>query len=213
MSLQAKQDIFRENDPADTFVFILNGLAKLVKHLPDGRQQIVSLKSFGSILGRFDQLPHSKSCRCLTPTRLCLMPREVFTTLLRSYPRVQDRIIEELFREVELEREWVLLLGRMNAEERVMTFILSMAGIHDEEALDAYGGKAPSPFDLFLTRRQIADFVGLTTESVCRVFSNLIRAGAVEKLHHRLVILDWRQFRHAAALRPPPLLWPGNRRA
>lgn len=207
-TVQRRMVLYREKDPADLFTIIVSGVAKLKKQLADGRQHTVGVVSQGSILGRFDARPHSKMARAVTAMQVCHMPRVLFDSIRRQHPAFEDYVVRELFHELELDRDWILLLGRMTAEERVLSFFLRMAEIGGLDLTRQAIEQAPVTLDIYLTRSQIADFIGLTSETVSRVFTTLRKRNIID-IHssHKIIILNFSHLRDA--LRSLPLSLPG----
>lgn len=167
---ERKQSIVCARDPALSFFNIVSGTVKLIRSAPDGRAQIVGFRSQGD----FFMTPTSASCaitaEAVTAVELCILSRGSFKQLSAQWPQAVERLFELSCLQLEVSEDQMFLLGRKTAREKVVSFLL------------AYGNRVnrgePGPLhciNLPMTRADIADFLGLTTETVSRVLSSLAR--------------------------------------
>lgn len=165
--------IFSEGDDAGTYFSITSGIVKLVKALADGRQHIIGLVHQPNFIGQMMNRQHTYSAETVTKVELCIYPRTAFDAFRKSHISLDRKIFEITVRELDVCRDWILLLGRKSAYERVAGFLLMMAG----QILQAPSLEPNTVyFELPLTRTEIADYLGLTLETVSRQFSRLKRA-------------------------------------
>lgn len=155
---------------------ILGGVVKLTKLMADGRQQIVGLQFAPDFLGR----PYSPQSDIIaepaTNVRLCSFPRSVLERFLKEAPDLEQKLHQQHMRELDEAREWMLTLGRKNATEKVASFLLMIVEHIDPEK-EVPDGKVE--IELPLKRADIADFLGLTIETVSRQLTNLRKMGVV----------------------------------
>jgi CRP/FNR family transcriptional regulator len=118
---------------------------------------------------------------------LCSFPRTVIERMMRVSPGLEHRLLKQTLKELDEAREWMLALGRKTASEKVASFLLMIARNIDPASDPA--GRAAS-FDLPLTRTDIADFLGLTIETVSRQLTRLRAAGAIRIENNRHVSVD-----------------------
>jgi CRP/FNR family transcriptional regulator len=163
----------------DRFAIILAGVVKLTKSLPDGRNQIVGLLFPSDLLGRPFKGTGQGTAETATEVELCHFNRRTFERLLHAEPALKQLFLERTLDDVEAARDWMLLLGRKLARERVATFILLMLR-RMRGAECAACTEVPEQFDLPLSRTEIADFLGLRIETVSRQLKLLREAGAIE---------------------------------
>lgn len=171
----APGDVFRNEGASPEYLFnIISGSVKLFKLLANGRRQIVGFLTVGDFIGfgRPDAVPCS--AEALTNVRLCRFERGKFRALLEAYPKLERRLLAVASDEVAAGQEHMTLLGRLTANERVSRFLLARA-----EASQRLGGSSED-FELPMTRADIADYLGLTIETVSRVFTQLRRKGFIE---------------------------------
>ncbi|MEO1641618.1 MAG: Crp/Fnr family transcriptional regulator [Pseudomonadota bacterium] len=176
--LSPGQSLVLEGDTAREFANITDGVAKLVRGAEDGRSQIVGLLFQSDFIGaapgtgQAQTEPHS--IVAVTELELCLFPRQRFDTLLHRYPTLENKLLQQTLDELQLARDWMVLLGRKTAEERVATFLLHVA-----QKMRNSGCGPLDTFDLPLGRADIADYIGLTIETVSRQISKLRKAGII----------------------------------
>ena len=170
---RAGETIFFENDEVGYLGNVLSGVVKLGKLLPDGRQQIVGLQFASDFLGRAFKGKASCHAEAATDVELCIFPRKPFESLLGDIHDLEDRLFANTLDELDAARDWLLLLGRQSAREKVARFLLMIArripniGCGADEDTDAIR------FDLPLSRADMADFLGLTIETVSRQITRL----------------------------------------
>ena len=172
--------IFFEGDSADTICQVVDGAVMLYKLLPDGRRQVVELLGPGDIFGFAQGSYRDASAETLTAARI------------RNYDRrgaekscgFQRLLARQMLAQLEAMHDHAVLLGRKSAMERVASFLLQLAC--ERRATD----ERPV-VRLPMTRQEIADYLGLTIETVSRSFSELKRRGliALEK-QDRVRIVD-----------------------
>ncbi|GBQ82020.1 cAMP-binding transcriptional regulator [Gluconacetobacter johannae DSM 13595] len=159
-----------EGGPATDFFNITSGTVKLFKALPDGRRQITGFAGTGHFLGLAVSDHYAFGAEALDTVRLCRFSRARMRHLLDDFPRMERRLLEEASNELVAAQNQMLLLGRKTARERVASFLLDRM----QDALDPTG-VVPLP----MTRADIADYLGLTIETVSRTLSWLRREGMI----------------------------------
>ncbi|WP_088344908.1 MULTISPECIES: Crp/Fnr family transcriptional regulator [Rhodomicrobium] len=168
----AHQPIFRDGDEAEQCFNVISGVVKLVKTLADGEQHIVGLIYPPDFLGRPLGDRHTYTAEAATDVEICGFPRGAFEAVLEAQPKLERKILEFTVRELDLCREWTLLLGRKSSYQRVGSFLYMVAR---RTARSGYGYRHEGVvrFRLPFTRAEIADYLGLTLETVSRQFSRL----------------------------------------
>ncbi len=170
-----------EGDPAAHVFNITEGAVMLSKGLVDGRRQVLGFLFKGDFLGLTLTEAYGFSAQALTPAKACRFPRAPFQRLLRETPRLEEELLARASDELINAQVHLTLLGRKTATERVATFLGFMA---DRTA--TLGGQ-PDTAHLPMTRADIADYLGLTTETVSRVMSALSRQGTIGQAGRGLV--------------------------
>ncbi|BBF92082.1 helix-turn-helix domain-containing protein [Blastochloris tepida] len=166
--------IFLEGDPADRIFQVVDGAVMLYKLLPDGRRQVVELLGPGDIFGLSFKPVYDSSAETLSPA--------LVTSYERSAVERSPHFLARLNRCVQSQicalHEHAVLLGRKSALERVASFLMRFVPLHtcpthqEREQMLA-------TVRLTMTRQEIADYLGLTIETVSRAFSELRRRGVV----------------------------------
>ncbi len=184
------QHIHLADEKPEFFAAVVSGVVKLTKVLFDGRQQVVGLllppDSVGRALGR--KTPYF--AQAATEVELCCFPYAGFERMLDDFPGLKQRLLEQTLDELDGALDWMVLLGRKTAEERVASLLVMLAtraSINDDEGERA--SACTQTLDLHLKREEIADFLGLTYETVCRQFSMLKKRGLIELTGRRRVMV------------------------
>ena len=174
------QNIWGEEDEAHLFSIVVSGVVKLYKMLADGRQQIVGLLFASDSLGRAFSDKQQTFAEAATDVELCCFPKKKFEQVLAGHPELEHALFEQVLTDLDLARDWMLALGRKSASEKMASFLLQM--MHKTE-LTKCPHDRPSPnrptFVLPLTRGEIADYLGLTIETVSRNFTKLRVDGVI----------------------------------
>ncbi len=176
VEVEAHQPIIDEGEPADYLFNVTGGAVKLYKLLPDGRRQITGFLFEGDFLGIAMNDRYNYSAEAIGRVTLCRFPRRKLESLLDEFPQLEKRLLGMASNELVQAQDQMLLLGRKTAREKIVSFLLSLS----ERAVKR--GSGPSPIALPMGRADIADFLGLTTETVSRTITQLKRDGTVRLL-------------------------------
>jgi CRP/FNR family transcriptional regulator len=164
-----KCGVFAQGDPADYVYTVTSGCIRLSKDLADGRRQIVGFALPGDFLGLSLARDYEFSADSLESATLCRFERRRFKGLLQDKPHRFRRIYEMAAHELTIAQDQMLLLGRRRADEKVAIFLLNW-----RHRLYKLTG-ADQTLHLPMTRQDIADYLGLTIETVSRMISLLVR--------------------------------------
>jgi CRP/FNR family transcriptional regulator, anaerobic regulatory protein len=170
----AGQCFIDEGEPASCFFNITAGTAKLFKLLPDGRRQITGFVGAGDFLGLAVSDTYAFSAESIEPVRFCRYDRGRLRDLLDDFPLMEKRLLEVAVNELVAAQEQMLLLGRKTARERLASFIVAQS--HQGVPF----GHAHRQFNLAMTRSDIADYLGLTIETVSRTLTRLRTEGLID---------------------------------
>lgn len=174
-------------EDAETYSNILSGVVKLTKLLPDGRQQIVGLQFAPDFLGRPFASQPDIMVEAATNVRLCSFPKPVIEKIIKESPEMEHKLHEQHMRELDEAREWMLTLGRKTALEKVASFLLFIAS-HIDPDCDEEGSSVE--INLPLKRADIADFLGLTIETVSRQITNLRKRGVIDAADRNTILIS-----------------------
>lgn len=184
MEFARGQTLIEEGEPATDFFNVTCGTAKLFKLLRDGRQQVTGFAAPGHFLGLAVSHVYAFSAIAIEPLRLCRFSRRRLQAVLTDFPALERKLLQTACNELATAQEQMLLLGRKTARERVASFLLSRLPV-------AACCKAGDQIRLPMTRGEIADYLGLTIETVSRMFSLFRKEGGIAlPLHDLVVVLD-----------------------
>ena len=172
------EELIGEGTPIDSYANVMKGVVALRKGLEDGREQIVGLQFAPDFVGRLFTAESAISAEAASDVELCVVPRPAFERMIADTPALEHRLMQQSLRELDEARDWMVTLGRKTAGEKIASFLLLVA-LHAEPGAP---DKQAISFDLPLTRGDIADFLGLTIETVSRQLSRL-KADGVILLH------------------------------
>ena len=160
-------EIHGENEPADYVYQVKKGAVRSYKLLSDGRRQIGAFHLVGDIFGLTNGENHRFTAEAVVDTTLWLMKRRSLEVISQTDGVLARNLLSLTTRSLQHAEDHMLLLGRKDSLEKVATFLLEM----DKRLADA--------MTLPMSRRDIADYLGLTLETVSRGLSRLRRAGAI----------------------------------
>lgn len=172
--LMAGDALIEEGDEATHFYTITSGSIKIYKLLPDGRRQVTGFLFQGDFLGLSFNDNYTYSAEALTDTTVCRFARRQFDRFVENHPAIERRLLMMVSNELAAAQDQMVLLGRKTAQERVTSFLLGL--IRRQERL----GRDGKAIRLTMTRNDIADYVGLTTETVSRTFTTLRADGIID---------------------------------
>mgnify|MGYP000943000939 FL=1 len=184
---EAGQNVAWAGDHMDFVASVVSGMAGLTQQLEDGRTQMVGLLLPSDFLGRPGRSVAAYTVTATSDLLLCCFRRKPFETLLRDRPRVAGRLLEMTLDELDAARDWLLLLGRKSAREKIASLLVILA--RRGAALLRRRAEGRISVGLPLTREAMADYLGLTLETVSRQINALKRDGVIELDGKRRVIV------------------------
>jgi CRP/FNR family transcriptional regulator, nitrogen fixation regulation protein len=174
----ANREIYGEKEPADYVYELVHGAVRTVKVLPDGRRQIGGFYFAGDIFGLEDGQEHSFSAEAVTLSSVRVIRRSTLTRMARDDREVAERLMTVTAQEIARLHNHALMLIK-TAPERLGSFLLEMA---ERIALDGV-------IELPMSRQDIADYLGITIETVSRTFTILESQSTIALSNSRAVIL------------------------
>jgi len=185
MHFGARQVLFREGDHAEGVFILLGGIVRLSRYLPSGRRMVGAFVFTGGIIGlSFDDV-YPFDAEAVGPAIVCRFNRAKLSMLTAELPDLQADIVNHLQHLLADAHRDQLPLLNLHAEARIAAFLRMVARCSHDSL--ANGVK----IELAMTRVDIADYLGLTTETVCRAFARLRRDLIVGGSHPNIVrILD-----------------------
>lgn len=172
--------LFGEGDAAENVYGIVQGVAMTYKMLVDGRRQVTGFLFPGDLLGMTFEGRHIYAAETLTPCRLRRYSRSRLEQLLKTTPSLERQLLRMASHELQAAQGQLLLLGRKTAQERLASFLCHLARRQEER------GEPESPVWLPVSQSAIADYLGLTLETVSRITTRLRRLGLIstERRHY-----------------------------
>ena len=156
---------------------VVTGMATLSQTMVDGRTQMVGLLLPSDFLGRPGRCVAPYDVTAASDLTLCCFRRKPFEAMMRRSPQIGQRLLEMTMDELDAAREWMLVLGRKTAREKIASLLLSLCRrVAVQERTSAAHGAV---LDLPLTREAMADYLGLTLETVSRQITALKRDGVI----------------------------------
>lgn len=183
VAVDAKQPLFHEGDPADVVLNLISGSAKVYKLLPDGRRQVTGFLFPGDFLGFEEGDEHGFTAETLERSEMCRFPRWRFEAFIDARPSMKRELYRVAMHELAEAQRQIVLLGRKTAPERLASFLLSL-----DERIGDHGG-VPGQIALPMNRLDIADYLGLTKETVSRTFTAFKTTGVIRLLSDDLVLI------------------------
>lgn len=175
--------LFEDGDPADYFYKVVSGTVRLFKFLVDGRRQIAGFFLPGDFFGWTVADNYAYSSEAVDNVTVMRFPRRAVEALVESHPPTARRLIACLSTDLTAAQEQMVVLGRKTAEERLATFLAMM--VKRTGAASRSGA-----LELSMTRSDIADYLGLTVETVCRTIHALKASGTIASAGaHNITIL------------------------
>jgi CRP/FNR family nitrogen fixation transcriptional regulator len=179
MRFDRNVEIYGETEPAEYFYQVVTGAVRTYKVLQDGRRQIGAFHLPGDVFGLEAGEEHSFSAEAIVNSTVRVARRSAIVAMAARDSELAADLWTHTAGGLRSAQEHMLLLGRKNAEERVATFLLDMARRAAAERV----------VNLPMSRQDIADYLGLTIETVSRTFTQLESKEAIELPSSRRILL------------------------
>ena len=176
-SFEAGQTVMWSGDKMDFVGSVVSGIASLTPTMEDGRTQMVGLLLPSDFVGRPGRDGAAYDVVATTDLVMCCFRKKPFEDMLDETPHIAHRLLEMTLDELDAAREWMLVLGRKTAREKIASLLSIIA--RRDVTLNAETGNTEVVFDLPLTREAMADYLGLTLETVSRQISALKKDGVI----------------------------------
>lgn len=184
---EAGQTIALRGDALNIVASVVTGTATLERVIEDGRTQMVGLLLPSDFLGRPGRATLQYDITAVSEVTLCCFKRKPFEKLLIEIPHLQERLLQIALDELDAAREWMLLLGRKTAREKIASLLVAIVKrtmLPDGSALGDV-----NRIELPISRETMGNFLGLTIETVSRQFTALRQDGVIELDGKRSVII------------------------
>lgn len=183
LDVPSEKILFSSGQPAREVFLVVDGTLRVFKALSDGRRIIVAFAEPGDFLGLGPEGRYSYDVEAVTRASVCRFPRARLDALLDQCPQLRNHLLHAATGELQRAQDRMMLLGRKTAPERLASFLLQYA-----ERAERAGERADRLY-LPMGRGDIADYLGLTTETVSRVFSQMKLDGLIDLPNSRRVAL------------------------
>jgi CRP/FNR family nitrogen fixation transcriptional regulator len=195
-------EIYGEKESADYVYQVRSGAVRSYKLLSDGRRQICAFHLVGDIFGLTSEATHRFTAEAVVDTTLWLIKRQNLEVMAKNDGVLVHNLLSETTKNLRHAEEHMLLLGRKQSSEKVATFLLEM---------DKRLAGTTALMALPMTRLDIADYLGLTVETVSRALHRLQRAGILtfsdNKGYREITILDRQKLRALDLQTAPAASW------
>ncbi len=184
--LQKGEVLFRAGDKFRGLYAVRAGVIKVFATTDDGEEQIIGFFLPGEMLGldAVENQVHACSAIALETSSYCGIPFSDLSEICNEIPELQNQLFRIMSRELSSENQMLLTLGKKNSEEKVATFLLTIATRYHQL------GYSAKEFKLVMSRQEIGNYLGITFETVSRVFGRLQRNGIIQVNRKVIKIMD-----------------------
>lgn len=187
--LEACEQLLWEGDEAVLVANVIEGVLKLSTSTEEGKEQILGLAYPSDFLGRPFGETTPFGVEALTDAHVCIFQRADFDRFAREHPKLEHKLLERTLTELDRTRRWMLLLGRMNAEQKLASFLIETVDRLAPATCNIHFDAKPEQAVLPLSRQQVADVLGLTIETVSRQLTKMKNEGLIDLPSRREVVL------------------------
>lgn len=179
----AGKHLFFEGQEARNIYRVETGVLRLTRLMEDGRRQVIAFGYPGDVVGFPSDGEYHTDCEALLPTTVVVHNRTALESA-NGDAALHMSLLQAALREISAMQDHFLMLGRKSASERVASFLCVLS----ERVGEPLGGFVQ--FDLPMSRSDIADFLGLTTETVCRTLTQLRKSKliALDRVHSVIIL-------------------------
>ena len=182
-TIEAKEHIFRDGDAVTHVYKVEVGHVCIYKMMSDGRRQVIDFAYPGDLIGLGAMGEHGSNAQTTTRTRVRYLPLASLHQVVRDDARLGMKLYEAMSRELMAAREMLFTVSQRTAAERVAAFLVALSRRNERN------GEDPLEFVLPMTRNDIADFLGLTIETVSRTFTKFRVEGLIDLAQSVLVTI------------------------
>ena len=179
--------LFLQGQPSSSLFSLTEGMVKICTHTPDGREQIIGLSSPGNLLVGLQSISdtrHAYTSIAVTPVRACKINHRTLLERVEDGGDIALRLIQAANAQLAHSRALMEVLGHKCASAKIASFILLMTPKSEH---------GNCGFAMPFSRMEMANILGLTEETVCRLMANMKRSGAVNAPRGKVEIRDWNQ--------------------
>jgi len=197
----AGTQIFTGGEKASYLYLLTDGLAQSYRVTPSGERQIVAFYWPGDMLGAAEEGAYVNSAVALSPCTVYRFPVDMLSDFLIAHPAIQNKFLAKAIHDLRNTQRQLLMMGRLDVLARLAAFILDCSG-HDD-----YFDASRNTLSLPMTRYDIADYIGTSSEVVTRGLGRLEGMGLIRRLSRRTLELKTKELKAFVNLgdapRPP----------
>ncbi len=186
-SYEAGQTIIWAGDMMEFVGSVVTGVASLSQTMEDGRRQMVGLLLPSDFVGRPGRSTATYDVVAVTDLVMCCFRKKPFEDMMAKTPHIAQRLLEMTLDELDAAREWMLVLGRKTAREKIASLLAMIA--QRDAMVHLKEGRSEIEFELPLTREAMSDYLGLTLETVSRQISGLKSDGVISLKGKRHILV------------------------
>ena len=179
-----RENIFLQQEISTNLYNITEGNVKIYHLLSDGRIQIIGFLYPGDFFGAYKKGKYNYSAEAIGDVRLCVFKQEVLDKYLGKNMNLAKELLHMISHELTLAQDRIGVLGKMNANERMAKFILNISNQR------ARIGWQDNPISLPMTRQDIADYLGLTLETVSREITKLKTTNIIKVMNSKQFFIN-----------------------
>ncbi|MFT5759159.1 MAG: CRP/FNR family transcriptional regulator [Alteromonadaceae bacterium] len=190
------EQIFQDGDKMQALYAVRSGTFKTFTVNEQGEEQITGFHLAGDLLG-FDSIAtgeHPSFAKALETSMVCEIPYNTLDNLSNTMPKLKKQILRMMSTEIRADQEMLTLLNRKNAEQRLATFISTLAARYHARGLSAV------EFRLTMTRSDIGNYIGLTVETISRLLNRFHKNDLILVEGKLITILNSEKLIETAAL-------------
>lgn len=193
--MQRGDHLFRENDRFASVYAVRSGSLKAYRLTDDGKEQITGFFFPGEIVGMdgISKDKYANSAKALETTAVCEIPFDRLGELSTQLPSLQRHFFQLMSQEITEDQQLITMLSKNSAEERVAALLISISARNARRRLSA------TQFRLPMSRTDIGNYLGLTVETVSRLFSRFHKIRLIDVDNKEITLLDIERLRAIAS--------------
>ncbi len=179
-----KENIFLQNDPSTHLYNITEGNVKIYQLLDDGRIQIIGFLYPGDFFGTYKNNKYNYSAEAIGNLRVCVFDQKVLDKYMDQNPILAKELLNQTSYELTLAQDRMTVMGRLNAIEKIAIFFINISNQRKRI------GWQSNPISLSMARQDIADYLGLTIETVSREISKLKTSNIIKIISSKQLFIN-----------------------
>ncbi len=194
--LHKGEHVHRENEPFTSVYAVRSGCLKAYKITGDGKEQVTGFHFPGELFGvdGIAKNSHMVSAKALETSAICEIPFKRLEELSTKLPSLQRHFFRLMSQEIAEDQQLITLLSKSSAEQRVAALLISISSRSAKLKLSA------TAFRLPMSRTDIGNYLGLTVETVSRIFSRFQKAEMLRVENKEICILQIEEMQQLAGL-------------